>query len=299
MGAIPIYRRVLLRLLKMSGELFSDSLFIKLKFYLYMGSFPDLKSPKTFNEKLQWLKLHNRHDIHTKLVDKIEVKKYVEEKIGSKYIIPTLTVYDRIQDIDISKLPDKFVLKCNHNSGGIVICRNKGTFDLDNAKKILQSKLKQNYFKIGREWPYKNVTPRILAEQYIEGDHDGDLYDYKFFCFNGKVKMCLVCAYRNEVGGVKLNFYDRDWHLLPFTRHYGNIPHEIKKPDEYQEMIEVAEKLASDFKFIRVDLYLQDDKILFGELTFFPGNGWGEFTPEEWDYKVGEWLDISPDKKKL
>lgn len=294
-----IITRLLLKILSKLSFILSDSWFIRFKFFLYMGFWPDLKNPKTFNEKLQWLKLHNRHNIHTLLVDKIEVKKYVSKKIGKEYIIPTLAVYKSVEDIDLRRLPDKFVLKCNHNSGGIVICKNKELFDFRNTKKLLSKKLKHNYFEVGREWAYKNVQPRILAEKFIEIKGKDDLYDYKFFCFNGIVKVCLVCANRNEAGGVKMNFYDREWNLLPFTRHYENIPYEIKKPDVLGKMIRIAEKLSSDFKFVRVDLYVIGKKILFGEMTFFPGNGWSEFNPVEWDYMFGNWLDINSDDKKL
>lgn len=291
MGKLSFIRRVSLKILNQIDFLFSDSWFIRFKFYLYLGYWPNVKEPRTFNEKLQWLKLNTRQDIQTKLVDKIEVKKIVAEKIGNEYIIPTIGVYNSVDDIKISSLPDKFVLKCNHNSGGIIICSDKEKLDLKKSRKILSHKLKQNYFRVGREWPYKNVNPRILAEEFID-TRGTDLPDYKFFCFNGKVKCCLVCANRFDNGGVKMNFYDREWNLLPFTRHYDNIPYEIDKPIAYTKMIELAEVLSAEFTFVRVDFYAIGETVLFGEMTFFPGNGWSEFEPIEWDYKLGEWLKL-------
>lgn len=298
MKPLPIGKRFCLKLVKSLDFLFSDASYIRLKFYLYVGYWPNLKNPKTFNEKLQWLKLNNRHNILTKLVDKIEVKQYISEKIGQEYVVPTLQVYDSAEEIDISKLPDKFVLKCNHNSGGIVICRNKKNIDLQKSKDILSKTLGLNYFKVGREWPYKNVSPHILAEKLLENDGN-DLPDYKFYCFNGKVGCCLICANRFGEGGLKTNFYDKDWNLLPFTRHHDNISYNIEKPEVYEKMISLAETIASDFKFVRVDFYLIENRIYFGELTFFPGNGWEEFNPIEWDYKLGAMLDLDSNEQKF
>lgn len=291
MGKLPIHRRLLLRFINKFDYLFSDKVFIRVKFYLNLGYWPNLKNPQTFNEKLQWLKLYNRNDILTTLVDKIEVKKYVANKIGEEYVIPTLEVYDSVADIKISKLPDKFVLKCNHNSGGLVISRNKKSFDLAQAKKTLSKALRLNYFKVGREWPYKNITPRILAETLLENGGN-DLPDYKFFCFNGKFRTCLVCVNRFGNGGLRMNFYDKDWNLLPFTRQYDNIPYEVKRPVTFEKMIKLAENLASNFQFVRVDFYSINEKIYFGEMTFFPGNGWAKFNPIEWDYKMGHWIKL-------
>ena len=190
-----------------------DKLYLKYKFYKKMKKQLNLDNPQTFNEKLQWLKLYDRNPEYTRMVDKYEVKKYVAEKIGEEYIIPTLGVWNKFEDIDFEELPNQFVLKCTHDSGGVVICKDKSTFDFNAANKKLTHCLKRNYFWKGREWPYKNIKPRIIAEQYIAED----LVDYKFMCFSGEVKCSFICTNRFSTQGLHVTFFDREWNLLPFA----------------------------------------------------------------------------------
>ncbi|MDD6147429.1 MAG: ATP-grasp fold amidoligase family protein [Lachnospiraceae bacterium] len=268
----------------------SDEQFLKKEFFLVMGKPLDLDNPKTFNEKLQWLKIHNRKPEYTTMVDKYAAKQYVADKIGSQYIIPTLGVWDHFDDIDFDALPDQFVLKCTHDSGGLVICKNKSKLDKKAAKRKIEHCLRRKYFYIYREWPYKDVKPRIIAEKYMTNGNGEDLNDYKLMCFNGKVKTTFVCSDRFSKDGLKVTFYDTDWRRMPFERHYPASKTEIDKPQTYEEMITLAEKLAFGIPFVRVDFYEINGNIYFGELTFFPGSGYEEFTPEEWDKTLGDWI---------
>ena len=275
-------------------HIFSDKKYVEAIYLLVFGEKLNLKNPKTFNEKLQWLKLYDHNPEYTKMVDKYEAKKYVESIIGKEYTIPTLGVYDRFSDIDFNRLPDKFVLKCTHDSGGIVICRNKELFNREEAKEKLEKALNRNFYYVGREWPYKNVKPRIIAEQYMEDDADGDLKDYKFFCFNGKVKFFKVDFNREQFH--RANYYDCNGNILSF----GEVicPPDFNKnivmPSNLNKMIKLAEKVSADKCFVRVDFYsLSDKDIKFGEITFYPASGFGKFIPNEEDKKIGEMLNVS------
>lgn len=257
----------------------------------------NLDHPLTFNEKMQWLKLYNHDPLYTILVDKFEVKGYVKEQIGEKYIIPTLGVWNSFDDIDFSKLPDQFVLKCTHDSGGLVICKNKATFDVKAAKKKIQKSLRCNYYYMGFEWPYKNVKPRIIAEKYMEDHNTQDLRDYKFFVFQGEVKALFIITNRNsKKQNIGLDFFDENFQHLPFTRGHDNAIEMPKKPETFEEMKFLAKKLSKDIPFVRVDFYDVNGQVYFGEMTFFPGGGWEPFIPQEWDYKFGSWLNL-PDKR--
>lgn len=269
-----------------------DKLYLKLMYRFIMGKKLNLNNPKTFNEKLQWLKLYSRDPLYTTLVDKYAVKEYVANVIGEDYIIPTIGVYEKFDDIDFSTLPDKFVIKCTHDSGGVVVCKDKSKLDVAIAREKISKCLKRNFYYIGREWPYKNVKPRIIIEEFMEDDKNEDLNDYKFMCFNGKVKCSFVCSDRRSKDGLKVTFFDLDWNKMPFQRHYPTSKKEIPKPVNYDKMIQLSEKLAKDLPFARVDFYEVNGKVYFGEITFFPGNGTEEFTPEEWDYTMGSWINL-------
>lgn len=275
----------------------SDKLYIKIMYYCIMNRKIDLNNPKTFNEKLQWLKLYNRNPLYTTMVDKYEVKKYVADIIGEEYIIPTIGIYNNFDEIDFNKLPNKFVIKCTHDSGGVVVCKDKTKLNIKEARKKINKCLKRNFFYVGREWPYKNVKPRIIIEEFIDDSKNEDLNDYKFMCFDGKVKCSFVCTERRSKEGLKVTFFDLNWNKMPFERHYPYSSKEIQKPVNYEKMIQLSEKLSKGLSFIRVDFYEANNKIYFGELTFFPGNGTEEFTPEEWDYKIGEWIKL-PERNK-
>lgn len=270
-----------------------DKKYLELYYKAIFKKTLELKHPKTFNEKLQWMKLYDRDELYTKLADKYLVREYVREKIGEEYLVPLLGVYDKYKDIDFKKLPNQFVIKCNHDSGGVVICRNKEEFDYVKARKKINRSLSRNYYYHGREWAYKNIRKRIIAEKYIEDSQGGDLRDYKIMCFNGVAKMSFVCSNRETAEGLCVNFYDLNWNEMPFERHYPRNKEKIKKPRNYEKMLFLAEKLSVGLKFARIDFYEVDDKIYFGEITLYPGNGFEEFSPDEYDTYIGEWLDIS------
>lgn len=275
---------------KQLKKIIPDGLYLKRRFKMEMGYALDLKNPKTFNEKLQWLKINNRRPEYTTMVDKYAVKKYVAEQIGPEYIIPTLGVWNGFDEIDFDKLPNQFVLKCTHDSGSYIVCRDKRSLDMASAKKKLESGLKENFFYRGREWPYKNVPHRIIAEQYMADD----LRDYKLFCFNGVPRMTLVCSERFTKDGLKEDFYDESWNYLNLRRAlHDNAETPIQRPKQYELMKKLAIVLSEKIPFVRIDFYEIDEKIYFGEITFYPASGLEGFKPEEWDLKLGEWIKLS------
>ena len=251
-----------------------DEKYIKIKYKLEMNQKLNLKEPRTFNEKLQWLKLYDRNPEYTRMVDKFEAKKYVAHIIGKKYIIPTLGLWDKFEDIDFTKLPNKFVLKPTHASGNIFICKNKDEIDYKKLKKTVQKWLKRNYYLVHREWPYKNVKPRIIAEEYME-DQIGELIDYKVYAFNGQCDYVMVCFDRIK-GETKFIYYDRNWNIKKeFSKDgikYGDTI-KIEKPKNLDKMFEFAEILSKNIPFIRVDFYESNGNLYFGELTFYPSAG--------------------------
>ncbi len=272
----------------------TDERYLKLTYRLMIGKKLNLNNPQTFNEKLQWLKIHDRNYQYTNLVDKIEAKKIVGKVIGEEYIIPTLEICDSFDEIDWEKLPNRFIIKCNHNSGGVIVVNDKKDLDKDSLRTHFNKLLKKNYYYNGREYPYKNIKPKIMIEENIQNANTKkQIDDYKLMCFNGKVKCSFVCSNRDSKEGLCVNFYDEDWNPMPFERHYPKNKQEFPKPKEYNKMVELAEKLSKNIPFVRVDFYVVNDKIYFGELTFYPGSGMEEFTPNEWDYILGTWLDIS------
>ena len=269
-----------------------DEKYLKKMCDVRLGYKLNLQNPRTFNEKLQWLKLHNQKTEYITMVDKYDVKKYVADIIGEEYIIPTLGVWNSFEEIDFDKLPNQFVLKCTHDSGGLVICKDKKELDLIKAEKKITKSLHNNYYFYGREWPYKNVKPRIIAEPYMEDNKVHELIDYKLMCFNGEVKCSFTCSERFSQEGLKVTFFDNDWKVMPFERHYPSSKNPPQKPLNFNKMLEFATKLSRGIPFVRVDFYEINGLLYFGELTFFPGNGFEEFTPLEWDYKMGSWLKL-------
>lgn len=281
-----LYNRPIIR------NLVPDSWYLKEKYKDCMKRKLDLEHPRTFNEKLQWLKIYNRNPKYTMMVDKYLVREYIASKIGEEYLIPLVGgPWKKAEDIDFDQLPDKFVLKCNHDSASVVICKDKRTLNRGNIITFLNSCLKKNHYYFGREWPYKNVKPLIIAEQYISNDGCSELNDYKLMCFDGEVKCSFVCSERFS-GNLKVTFFDNEWNVMPFLRSHPKSSVEIPKPKLYNRMVELAEVLAKDIPFIRVDFYEVNGKIYFGELTFFPGSGFEAFQPEEWDYKLGERISL-------
>jgi len=274
-----------------------DEAYLKLAFRMNMGKKLNLENPQTYSEKLQWLKLHDRNSEYTRMVDKYEVKHYVAERIGEEYIIPTLGVWDRFDQIDFDSLPDQFVLKCTHDSGGLVICRDKREFDKEAARNKIARSLKRDYYYNNREWPYKHVKRRIIAEMYMEDKEGGELKDYKFFTFDGKVKALFIATDRYAATETCFDFFDENFNHLPFTNGHPNATNTPKKPEGLEEMIALAEKLGEGLPQARIDLYNIDGKIYFGEITFFHWSGMKPFDPEEWDYKFGQWI-VLPNKEK-
>lgn len=279
--------------LGMKGKLgfISDEKYLKLMYWASIGKKLNLKNPTTFNEKLQWLKLYDRNEEYSNMVDKYEAKKWAADRIGSEYIIPTLGVWESFDEIDFDELPNQFVLKCTHDSGGIVICKNKSTFDKNNAKKKIKKSLNRNYFLIGREYPYKDVKPRIIAEKYMEDTNTKELRDYKIFTFNGVAKSIFIVSNRQGKQPTA-DYFDINFRPLDFTWGYPSSKIKPLKPESFNEMVQIAEKLAKNTVELRVDFYEVNGKAYFGEMTFFDGSGFASFHPEEWDKKFGEMIKL-------
>ena len=268
-----------------------DKLYVSLEFYSHIGHRLHLSNPQTFNEKLQWLKLYDHRPEYTGFVDKHEAKKLIAQIIGDEYIIPELGIWEKPEDIDFSSLPEQFVLKVTHDSGGLIICKNKQDLCRNQVVAKLNNSLKRDYYIVHREWPYKNVKKQIIAEPLL-GDGETPLIDYKLMCFNGEVKLTFVCSDRFSSDGLKVTFFDNDWNKMPFKRHYECSKEIIKKPHSFEKMKELAEKLSKGIPFVRVDFYEIDEKPYFGEMTFYPGSGYEEFSPEKYDHILGSWIQL-------
>lgn len=271
----------------------SDKAYLKLRYYASTGKKLRLKKPQTYNEKLQWLKLHDRRPEYTEMVDKYAVKEYVANLIGKEYVIPTLDVWDRFDDIDFDALPDKFVLKCTHDSGGLVICRDKATFNKEAARAKIEKCLKRDFYFHGREWPYKNVPHRIIAEEYMEDSETKELRDYKFFCFGGTPRMLFIATERmNKNEETKFDFFDMDFNHLDVRNGHPNADVPPKAPQNFEEMKNLAAKLSQNIPHVRVDFYEVNGKTYFGELTFFHWSGLMPFDPPKWDKIMGDWITL-------
>jgi hypothetical protein len=264
--------------------------------YVYKHKFGrklNLDNPQTFNEKIQWLKLYDRRPEYTIMADKYRVRQFIADKIGEEYLIPLLGVWDNANDIDFEKLPKQFVLKCNHDQGSVIICKNKDEFDIKKARRMLNKYLRRNHYWGTREWPYKDIIPCIIAEKYMVDESGYELKDYKLFCFNGKVKLFKIDF--DRFNKHRANYYDVDSKQhLPFGEvacppDYDRI---LIMPEELEQMINLAKKLSIGYEFLRVDFYNADSRIYFSELTFFPASGIGRFTSKEWDYTLGSWLKL-------
>lgn len=275
------------------SPLFSDKRYLKMVFKYRMGYKLDLQNPKTFSEKLQWLKLYDRKPLYTKLVDKHEVKAYVAERVGAKYVIPELGLWNTVEEIDWEKLPNSFVLKTTHGGGnsGVVVCKDKEKLDKEATKRKLNESMKQDLYKDSREWPYKNVPKRILAEEYVEDAATQELRDYKFFCFDGKVNFLFVGSERQKRGeDVKFDFFDKDYNHLVLRQGHPNSKVLPAKPSCFEEMKDVAAKLSKGIPHVRVDLYEANGQVLFGELTFYHFGGFVPFEPAKWDEEFGNMI---------
>ena len=280
-----------LKKVKYAMRFLPDRLYIQIYYFAHFKKFCDLKDPKTYNEKLNWLKLHDHNPLYNTLVDKYEVKEYVAKRIGDQFIIPTLGVWNSFDEIDFDKLPEQFVLKCTHDSEGLVIVRDKSKLDKATAKQKIEAALKQNFYFIGREWPYKDIKPRVIAEQYMEDHVDGELRDYKFFCFDGEPKAMFVASDRVS-DHVKFDYFDLDFQHLDIKQKY---PHALvfpRKPDTFNQMIEFSKVLSKGFPHVRVDFYEVDGHLYFGELTFYHFSGFMPFEPDQWDRIFGDWIKL-------
>ncbi len=294
--ALVIIPRILrLLVVKLTHCIKSDELYVKIIYFLTFGKWLDLKHPenlKNFNEKLQWLKLHSETPLHTQMVDKYEMRNIVRKELGEGYTFPLLGVWDRFDEIDFGKLPEQFVLKPTHDSGSIVFCRDRKAFDPVAAGKKLTNALKRNYYWIGRETPYKNVRPRLIAEPLMADNNEkNDLKDYKLYCFNGEVKMLQVDY--DRFTNHHRNLYTPDWKFINAFIMYPNDPkHVIPAPKALPQMLEIAGRLSAGLPFVRIDLYLIDEKIYVGEFTFFHEGGLGRIRPRAFNDVMGDWIKL-------
>ena len=276
------------------GQALSDEEYLRKMFKVKVGKALNLDNPQCFTEKLQWLKLYNRKPEYTIMVDKYTAKKYVAEKIGEEYIIPTYGIWDRFDDIDFDALPNQFVLKCTHDSGGRIICRDKEQLDLQRAKQKINASLARDYYLSGREWPYKDVPRKIIAEKYMkeESVESGEecLTDYKWFCFNGEPK--LVYISKDNAADPRTDFFDMDFNHVNMRMKDKNSEVLPEKPKLFDEMKRLATILSAGIPHVRVDFYNINGRIYFGELTFFHNSGFSRIYPEEWDYTFGSWIKL-------
>lgn len=275
--------------------LLPDIIYLKMRYRYHTGKKLNLKEPRTFNEKLQWLKLYDRKPEYSIYVDKYAVRSFIAETIGEEYLIPLIGVYNCVEDIDWDSLPKKFVLKCTHGSGANIICTDKDKFDIEKAKKKLKKWMNKNWYWYGREWPYKDVVPRIIiiCEQYLtdSGDVPDDYkVDYKVLCFNGKAK--LIEVHIDRYGDHRQDFYDTNWNKTKISQDPPKSDLVYSKPDKLEEMIILSEKLAAEMIHVRIDWYIIKDKLYFGEITFFDGSGFVPFEDYNDDLLLGSWIKL-------
>ena len=277
----------------------TDKAYLCKAFRLMMGYELNIDNPQTFNEKIQWLKLYDHNPLYTKIADKYEVKEYIASRVGDEYVIPTIGLWEHFEDIDFETLPNQFVLKTTHDSGGVIIVKNKKQLELNAIRRKMNNSLRRNYYYYGREWPYKNIKPRIIAEPYLTNDSRKpldlqELSDYKFYCFNGEVNCVMICYDRGS-GDTKYYFFDTEWNLLRINKRGLNAPENftIQKPGCLEKMIAVASKLSKGFPFIRIDLYQSNDQVYCGEMTFYPQSGFDNNYLPETDKYFGSLIELS------
>ena len=270
-----------------------DSLFAKLSYRGIMGEKLNLHNPVTFNEKLQWLKVYDHRKEYSSYVDKLEAKKVIGDKIGVEHIVPILGVWDNAEKIDFNSMPDQFVLKCNHDQGSVILVHDKNTIDKSSIITTLNRKLKKNAYYGTREYPYKNICPKIFAEKYL----GNNIIDYKFYCFNGEPRFLYCGQGLTEDHSLKIDFYDLDWNVMPFYRTDYKRLGNIEKPSCLKEMIEIARKLSKEVPFVRIDLFEIENTVYFSEFTLCPASGFMPFEPPKYDKIVGEWL-VLPNEKE-
>lgn len=282
-----------IKILVKSSPWFSDKVYLKLLFPLKTGYRLNLENPKTYNEKLQWLKLNYRSDLLPKLVDKYEFKEYARKMIGDEYIIKTYGVWESFEEINFEELPNQFVLKTTHDQGGVVVCKDKSLLDIEKTRQKINRHLnRRNLYYLMREWPYKYVKPRIIAEELLIEKGELGLKDYKFYCFHGEPKV-LYISFGRQSDKTYFDFYDISFNKLDIKRPKYAQPKEVmEKPDNFDKMIELAKVLSKNEPHVRVDFYNIDGKIKLGEFTLFQGGGMMPFYPKKWDYTFGSWIDL-------
>ena len=269
-----------------------DKAYLRMIYRAELGKKLNLENPSSFNEKLNWKKIYDRKSIYTVMADKYLVKKYVPKKIGEECVIPLYGVWNHFQYIDFASLPDRFVLKSTHDCGGVVVCKDKKQIDLKKLEAFFEKRLKKNYFWWRREWPYKNIVPRIIAEEYVQDCDKEYLPVYKFFCFHGVPKI-IQSIQNDKQKDETIDYFDTEWNLLDLKQNFPNSKNPLSKPEKLEEMVEIASKLSEGHDFIRVDLYVINCEIKFSEFTFYSDAGINVFTPEYWDEKLGSWMTIS------
>lgn len=290
MNALTLFYKVCFH----TARLWPDKFYIKLQYKAIMGEWPNLDNPQTFQEKIQWLKLYDHKPVYTTMVDKYEAKSFIEERVGKEYIIPTLGIYDEVSQIDYDALPNSFVIKTTHDSGTVIVCKDKSQLDIKKTNKFLEKSLRRNYFYSEREWPYKNVKPRIIIEELI-GDKEIDLKDYKFFCFQGQPKMMFIVSNRRLTGGHKADFYDMEGnHLNVWQFGFENNLNTPQLPPitVFDDMKRIVSVLSDGVPHLRVDLYYVNNRIYVGELTFSDSGGYASFVPNEYNRIIGDWIKL-------
>lgn len=269
-----------------------DKMYLKLVTSAVLGYKPEIDKPRSFNEKMQWLKLYDRKPEYTRMVDKYAVREYIAEKVGEEYLIPLVGgPWESFEEIDFGALPEQFVLKTTHDSGGVVICRDKANFDAEAAKKKLTWHLKREYFWGKREWPYKDVKPRIIAEKYMQDEGSVNLPVYKILCFNGEPKI-IQTIQNDKTPEESIDYFDTDWNLLDLRQNFPNSEVPMERPETLAEMLSLAEKLSQGHSFLRTDLYNINGKTFFSEITFYSDAGFAKFDPEAWDEILGGWIKL-------
>lgn len=280
--------------LKYALRFLPDTLYVKLYFWLTLKRKLDLNNPKTLNEKLQWMKFNDRNPFYSMVTDKVLVRDYIINTIGEKYLVPLLGVWENFDDINFDDLPNEFVLKCNHDSGGLVLCKDKSRLDMAKAKEKISKSLKRQFYYIGREWQYRSIEPKVIAEKLLLDESGNPPADYKISCFNGVVDNIMICVDRFTEEGVKFYFFDKEWNFLRYNRGDEKLPDNfsLPKPDNLEELIQVAEKLSKDFNYARIDLYNVNGKVYFSEITLSPNSGFDTDISYETDKLLGEKLHI-------
>lgn len=288
---VHIFHVIIYNVCNFLEPVLSDKLFLRIQFRVQVGYWPNLKKPQTFNEKIQWLKLNDIHPEYTQMVDKAAAKDYVSSIVGDKYIIPTIGIWDSVDDIDWNRLPKQFVIKSTSDSGGVVVCKDKNLLDIEAAKTKLKGLGTRDYTKYNKEYPYKNVPHRYIAEEYMEDESGYELKDYKIFCSYGKPHFLFVATGRQQ-NDTRFDFYDLDFNHLPVLNGHPNADEWPVKPPNFKEMLDIAGKLSKGIPHVRVDLYNINGRVYFGELTFFHWSGLVPFEPSSWDLKFGEMIQL-------